>query len=105
MLFVDSSAGERPSHLRDCREIISWKSFAVEAASVLELRGDGTGDFKHFVRNAKKKAEKYPARKDQQGRWQIWASFCPPPLVFCCLPVTRISASPNLRWRAKASWK
>jgi hypothetical protein len=25
--------------------------------------------------------------------------------VFCCLPVTRISAPRNLRLRAKASWK
>jgi hypothetical protein len=27
------------------------------------------------------------------------------PVVSCCLPVTGISAPPNLRWRAKASWK
>jgi hypothetical protein len=28
----------------------------------MELRGDGTGNFKHFIKNAKKRAKDYPFR-------------------------------------------
>jgi hypothetical protein len=43
------------------------KSCTVETASVLELKDEGTRDFEHFVRNAKKKVDEHnPARKDQQ---------------------------------------
>jgi hypothetical protein len=32
----------------------------------MELRDDGTGNFKHLVKNAKKGAKEYPRRKDQE---------------------------------------
>ena len=37
-------------------------SFPVGAASVMELRDDSTGNFKHLVKNAKKRAKEYPRR-------------------------------------------
>jgi hypothetical protein len=34
-------------------------------------RGDGTGNFKHFIKNAKKRAKDYPFREDQQGGSEV----------------------------------
>jgi hypothetical protein len=42
-------------------------SSTVKVASVLELRDDGTGNSKHLVINAKKRAKECPYRKDQEG--------------------------------------
>jgi hypothetical protein len=39
-------------------------------------------------------------------RCQIWASVCfLLPVGSCCLPVTKTSAPPKLRWSANARWK
>jgi hypothetical protein len=46
-------------------------SFPVEAASALELRDDDTGNFKHLMKNAKKRAKEYPCRKDQEGGSEV----------------------------------
>jgi hypothetical protein len=46
-------------------------SFPVEAASVLELRGGGTGNSKHLMKNAKKRAKEHPCRKDQEGGSEV----------------------------------
>ena len=46
-------------------------SFPVEAASALELRDDDTGNFKHLMKNAKKRAEDCPCRKDQEGGFEV----------------------------------
>jgi hypothetical protein len=46
-------------------------SFPVEAASVLELRDDGTGNSKHLMKNAKKRAKECPHRKDQEGGSEV----------------------------------
>jgi hypothetical protein len=40
--------------------------FTGGAASVLELRDDGTGNSKHLIKNAKKRAKECPCRKDEE---------------------------------------
>jgi hypothetical protein len=50
--------------------VAAGNSFPVETAS-MELRGDGTINFKHFIKNAKKRAKDYPFRKDQQGSSEV----------------------------------
>jgi hypothetical protein len=47
------------------------KPFAGGTASVLELRDDGTGNFKHLVKNAKERAKDYPYREDQQDGSEV----------------------------------
>jgi hypothetical protein len=37
----------------------------------MELRDDGTGNFKHLVKNAKTRAKEYHRRKDQEGGSEV----------------------------------
>jgi hypothetical protein len=46
--------------------VTAGNSFPVETAS-MDLRDDGTGNFKHLVKNAKNRAKEYPRREDQEG--------------------------------------
>ena len=45
--------------------VAAGNSFPVGTAS-MGLRGDGTINFKHFIKNAKKRAKDYPFREDQK---------------------------------------
>jgi hypothetical protein len=47
------------------------KPFAGGTASVLELRDDGTGNFKHLVKKAKERAKERPYRGDQLGGSEV----------------------------------
>jgi hypothetical protein len=50
--------------------VTAGKPFAVETTS-MELRDDGTGNSKHLMKNAKKRAEDCPCRKDQEGGFEV----------------------------------
>jgi hypothetical protein len=50
--------------------VTAGNSFPVETSS-MELWDDGIGNFKHLVKNAKKKAKEYPRRKDPEGGSEV----------------------------------
>jgi hypothetical protein len=54
----------------------------------MELSGDGTTNFKHFIKNAKKRAKHYPFREDQRDG----SAFLTALIIFNGLPTRSLRA-------------